>query len=162
MAPKTQVALTVFLLVVSATILFAAETDHRFVQLFRFPGTGETVVIAEGDLEPRSIGSYTLRIYKGRSAKFPTDEFITGIVRPRNGTIDAVRFADVDRDDRADVIVVMRSAGSGGYLSAEAFRYHDSSLELLGSVAGLDKAPDVVEALRDQLRPRGSGRPLDP
>jgi Periplasmic lysozyme inhibitor of I-type lysozyme len=96
----TKVALAVFLLVLSATFLFAAQADRRYVQLLRFPGTGETVVIAEGDLEPRSIGSYTMRVYKARSAEFPTDEFITGVVRPRNGTIDAVRSADVDGDNR--------------------------------------------------------------
>jgi hypothetical protein len=115
-----KVALTVFP-GVSATLLFAAEADHRFVQLFRFPGTRETLVIAEGGLEPRSIGSYTTRIYKGRSAKFPTDEFITGVVRPRNGTIDGVGFADVDGDNRADLIVMVRSAGSGGYLPPRHF-----------------------------------------
>jgi Periplasmic lysozyme inhibitor of I-type lysozyme len=148
----TKVALTILLLVVSA-IAFAAEAGHRFVQLFHLPITMEPVIIAEGDLEPRSIGSYTMRIYKGRSAKFPTDEFITGVVRPRNGTIDAVRFADVDGDNRPDLIVVMRSAGSGGYLTAEAFRYSNRSLELIGSVADLDKKTDPIEALRDQLKP---------
>lgn len=159
MPRKTHVALTVFLLVVCATILFAAETDHRFVQLFRFPGTRETVVIAEGDLEPRSIGSYTMRVYKGRSAEFPTDEFITGVVRPRNGTIEAVRFADVDGDDRADLIVVMRSAGSGGYLTAEGFRYHNNSINLIGSVEGLYKTADVIQVLREKLKaPVGAGR----
>jgi PliI/PliC-like inhibitor of I-type lysozyme/VCBS repeat protein len=149
----TKVALTVFLLVLSATILFAAEADHRFVQFFHFPGSMEVVVVvAEGDLEPRSIGSYNLRIYKKRSGKFPTDEFIAGIVRPRNGTIEAVQFADVDGDGRPDVAVLMRSAGSGGYLAADAFRYSHRSLELIGSVAGLGKAADVIAALRDQLK----------
>ena len=95
----TKVALTVFLLAASA-IAFAADADRRFVQVFHLPITMEPVIVAEGDLEPRSIGSYTMRIYKARSAKFPTDEFITGVVRPRNGTIDAVRSADVDGDNR--------------------------------------------------------------
>jgi hypothetical protein len=147
----TKVALTIFFLGVSA-IAFAAEAGHRFVQMFHLPITMEPVIIAEGDLEPRSIGSYTMRIYKGRSAKFPTDEFITGVVRPRNGTIDAVRFADVDGDNRPDLIVVMRSAGSGGYLTAEAFRYHGRSLELIGSVAGFYKTADVIQVLREKLK----------
>jgi hypothetical protein len=112
----------------------------------------ESVVVAEGDWEPRSIGSYSLRIYGGRSEKFPADDFITGTVRPRNGTIEAVRFADVDGDNRPDLIVVIRSAGSGGYLTAEAFRYHDRSLELIGSVAGLYKTTDVIQVLREKLK----------
>src|SRR5690242_20209011 len=122
----TKVALTVFFLVVSA-IVFAAEADHRFVRLFKFPAALESAVVAEGDLEPRSIGSYTLRIYGGG---------ITGIVRPRNGTIEAVHFIDVDSDNRAVLVVLMRSAGSGGYLAADAFRYRNRSIELIGSVAG--------------------------
>src|ERR1044072_3420433 len=147
----TKGALTGFLLAASA-IAFAADADRRFFQAFHFPITMEPVIVAEGDLEPRSIGSYTMRIYKGRSAKFPTDEFITGVVRPRNGTIDAVRFADVDGDNRPDLIVVIRSARSRGYLTAEAFRYHDRSLELIGSVAGLYKTTDVIQVLREKLK----------
>ena len=146
-----KVALTVSLLAASA-IAFAADADRRFVQVFHLPITMEPVIVAEGDLEPRSIGSYTMRIYKARSAKFPTDEFITGVVRPRNGTIDVLRFADVDGDNRPDLIVVMRSAGSGGYLTAEVFRYHDRSLELIGSVAGLYKTTDVIQVLREKLK----------
>lgn len=148
----TKVALTVFFLVVSA-IVFAAEADHRFVRLFKFPAALESAVVAEGDLEPRSIGSYTLRIYGGGSSQFPTDDFITGIVRPRDGTIEAVHFIDVDGDNRAVLVVLMRSAGSGGYLAADAFRYRNRSIELIGSVAGIDKAGDGIQALRDKLKP---------
>jgi len=39
----------------------------------------------------------------------------------------------------ADLIVMMRSAGSGGYLTADAFRYHDSSLELIAWLRGFTK-----------------------
>ena len=146
-----RLALTVLFLASSA-IALGEEANHRFVHLFHFPSDSEVMVIAEGDLEPRSIGSYTLRVYAGYSDQFSTDEFITGMLRPRNGTIEAVQFADVDSDGRADVVVLMRSAGSGGYLAADAFRYSHRSLELIGSVAGLGKAADVIEALRDQLK----------
>src|SRR5262245_13766796 len=148
----TRLALTVLFLAASA-IAFAAEANHRFVHLFHFPSSSEVMVVAEGDLEPRGTGSYTLRVYAGHSDQFPTDEFITGIVRSRNGTIEAMQFADVDGDGRADVVVLIRSAGSGGYLDADAFRYSNRSLELIGSVAGLVKSADVIEALRDQSKP---------
>jgi len=147
----TKVALTVFSLVVSATV-FAAEADHRFVRLFKFPAALESAVVAEGDLEPRSIGSYTLRIYGGGSSQFPTDDFITGIVRPRDGTIEAVHFIDMDGDNRAVLVVLMRSAGSGGYLAADAFRYRKGSLELIAAVSNLDKAADPIEALRNKMK----------
>jgi len=147
----TRLALTLLFLAAGA-IALGADANHRFVHLFHFPSGSEVLVVAEGDLEPRSIGSYTLRVYAGNLDQFSTDEFITGMVRPRNGTIEAVQLADVDGDGRADVVVLMRSAGSGGYLAADAFRYSHRSLELIGSVAGLGKAADVIAALRDQLK----------
>ena len=110
------------------------------------------LVIAEGDFEPQSIGSYALRIYGGSSKEFPTDDFIVGLIRPRNGTIEAVRFDDIDGDDRAEIVVIIRSVGSGGYLSADAFRYRARSLEWVVSVAALDKAADPIRALRDKFK----------
>jgi hypothetical protein len=147
-----RVALSIFCFLLSAKFVFAAEQEHRFVQLLQFPGTLESLVVAEGDFEPRSIGSYALRVYAARSDNFPTDEFIAGIVRPRNGIIEAVRFDDIDGDNRPEIIVVMRSAGSGGYLSADAFRYENRSLQLIISVADLDKMADAIEALREKLK----------
>ena len=50
----------------------------------------------------------------------------------------------------------VQSAGSGGYLSAEAFRYGKRSLARLGSVSGLAPGADPVAALR-----KGSGKTQD-
>jgi len=110
------------------------------------------VVVAEGDFEPRSIGSYSLRVYGGANKKFPTDDFITGVIRPRNGTIEAVRFDSLDADDRPEIVVIVRAAGSGGYISADAFRYRDRSLELIAAVENLDKTADPIRALRDKIK----------
>jgi Periplasmic lysozyme inhibitor of I-type lysozyme len=143
--------------VLAAKSAFAAEQEHRFVQMFHFPVGSEVAVVAEGDLEPRSVGSYTLRIYGGVPDQFPTDDFIAGAVRPRNGVVEAVRFDDLDGDGKPEIEVVIRAAGSGGYLSADAFRYHDRLLEFLGSVSDLDKGADPIQALRDKLyAPTGS------
>lgn len=139
-------------LVLAAKITFAAEQEHRFVQIFRFPAAPEFVVVAEGDFEPRSVGSYTLRVYGGKSHNFPTDDFISGVVRPRNGIIEAVRFDDVDGDDKPQIVVTIRSVGSGGYVSADAFRYKSKSLELIGSVSNLDKGADPIQTLRDKFK----------
>lgn len=113
------------------------------------------MVVAEGDFEPRSIGSYALRVYGGASKKFPTDDFITGVIRPRNGTIEAVRFASVDGDDSPEIVVILRAAGSGGYLSAESFRYRDRSLEFIAAVENLDKTADPIRALHDKIKMLG-------
>ena len=151
-----KAALSIFSVLVSAHLLFGAQSEQRFVQLFQFPGTLESLVIAEGDLEPRSVGSYAVRVYEAHSEKFATDEFIAGIVRPRNGIIEAVRFDDIDGDNRPEIVVVIRAVGSGGYLSADGFRYSNRLLEWIGSVADLDKTADPVLALREKLKSRPS------
>jgi Periplasmic lysozyme inhibitor of I-type lysozyme len=151
-ASMIKVALSFLGILLAARIVFAAEQEHRFVQKFRFPAAPEVAVVAEGDFEPRSFGSYTLRLYGGGSGEFPTDDFIAGIVRSRNGVIEAVRLDDIDGDNGPEIIVVMRAAGSGGYLAADGFRYRNKSLEWIGSVADLDKAADPIAALREKFK----------
>jgi len=148
----TKIAIAVLGMVLAAKITFAAEQEHRFVQIFRFPAAPEFVVVAEGDFEPRSVGSYTLRVYGGKSDNFPTDDFVVGIVRPRNGIIEAVRFEDLDGDDKPEIVVTIQSVGSGGYVSADAFRYRNGLTECIASVSGLDKGADAIEALRGKLK----------
>lgn len=145
--------LTVSVLAFSAaTAAFGQSPESRYVEKTRVPGAQQVIVVAEGEFEPRSVGSYTLRLYSGVPAKFPTDRFVTGVVRPRDGTIESVRFADLDSDGRAEIIVAIRSAGTGGYLSADAFSFSDTSLRLVAAVAGLDKRADPIDALRDKIR----------
>ena len=146
-----KLAICLFAMALAAEPAFTAEQDHRFVQLFHIPSGREVAVVAEGDFEPRSVGSYALRIYGGVPEQFPTDDFIAGVVRPRDGVIEAVRFDDLDGDGTAEIEVVIRAVGSGGYLSADAFRYRNRSIEFLGSVADLNKGADVIQALRDKL-----------
>ena len=146
---RTVIVSLVFLL---AGFANGAERNSRFVKKLQVPGSTEIVVVAEGEFEPRSIGSYTLKIYGGGSKQFPTDDFIAGVVRARNGTIEAVRFDDVDGDGAPEIVVIIRSAGSGGYLSADAFRYRARSLELIVSVSDLDKGADPIQTLRDKFK----------
>lgn len=139
-----------FCVALLATLGYGAEANLRFAKAFQIPGMLEVVVVAEGDFEPRSVGSYALRVYGGASTKSPTDDFIGGIIRPRRGTIEAVRFEAVDGDDRLEIVVITRSVGSGGYLSADAFRYKSGSLEWILSISDLDKGADPIQALRDK------------
>lgn len=108
---------------------------------------GVNAVADEGEGEPRSIGSYALRLYKAGDPSFPYDAFVAGAVRPRDGTLEALKFADIDRDGRPEVIVVARSAGTGGYLSADAFRLQKDTLVLAASKSGLPADADPVAAL---------------
>jgi Periplasmic lysozyme inhibitor of I-type lysozyme len=142
----------------SIGLAHGAEGNLRFVKKFQIPNAVEVIVVAEGDFEARSIGSYALRVYGGSSKKFPTDDFVAGLIRPRNGTIDALRFDDVDGDGRPDIVVIVRSVGSGGSISADAFRYRTKSLEFIGSVSDLDKRADPIQDLRKKIKASDRGK----
>ena len=135
----------------------AASADASSSGEVRFTGRvtltdGATVLVAEGESEPRSIGSYAIRAYAAGDPAFPTDRFAMGLVRPRDGTIERVLLADLDRDDRPEVVVVIRSAGTGGYLSADAFTFARGRLVRRASVAGLAADADPVAALQRRVR----------
>lgn len=108
---------------------------------------GVNAVADEGEGEPRSIGSYALRLYKSGDPSFPFDGFLAGVVRPRDGTLEALKFADINRDGKNEIIVVLRSAGTGGYLSADAFRVQKGAPVLIGSKSGLAANADPVAEL---------------
>jgi Periplasmic lysozyme inhibitor of I-type lysozyme len=135
-------------------IASGADVGSRVVKQAIMPGTSRVVVVAEGDFEPRSIGSYSVRTYGAANPRFPFDDFIAGAIRPRNGTIDAVKFSDVDHDGSRDVIVIIRSTGTGAYLSADAFRWRGKQLMLLECVANLGKNADPVRSLETKISRR--------
>ena len=113
-------------------------------------------MVAEGESEPRSIGSYTVRIYEVLNPASPTDFFVCGVVRPRDGVLEDVLVEDLDGDGDEDLIVSIRNVGTGSFLSADAFGYSDRSLFLLASVAGLTRDADPVAALRSRLKEEGA------
>jgi len=145
--------LSLGIVLVLSTVL-SAEDSRRFVKKAAFPGAPKVAVAAEGDFEPRSNGSYSLRVYAGTNPNFPYDNFVAGTVRPRDGTIEDVRFADLNRDGSPDIIVVIRSAGTGSYLSADAFQLQGTVLTLLESISGLARDADPIRALETKLASR--------
>ena len=106
------------------------------------------VVVEESALEPRSIGSYSIRLYDLTNPDFPTDNFVYGIVRARDGTVQSIEKADINKDGEEDLVVLIRSAGSGGYLQAEAFQCIDGEVEVIASVLDLDPKAKYLEKLR--------------
>ena len=136
----------------SAMALLLAASGHaaaqeRFVSRLRLP-TGTTAVVAEGDFEARSIGSFSVRLYEAAAAPDETTFFTSGLVRARDGTVEKVILADVDGDRQQEIIVVVRSAGSGSYLSAHAFAVAKDQLRFHAVVDGLPADADPVAALR--------------
>ena len=133
--------------------LWRAEPAGHFVRKLALP-SGQTAVVAEGDFEARSIGSYSVRIYSTSSAQ-PDDDttfFSSGVIRARDGTIDKVFLAELGNGGPPSLVVSMRSAGSGGYLSADAFTIGKNTVVLRASVSGLAANADPVVALKSSLQ----------
>lgn len=144
----------------ASTALEADETTRRIRKAW-MPKASTIAVVAEGDFEPRSVGSYSLRIYAGTDPRFPYDHFIAGVVRLRDGVVETVQFSDLDGDGSPEVVVIVRSVGSGGYLSADAFQLRDEAPTLLETVAGLEPAADPIRALAVKLK-EGAESPAAP
>ena len=134
-----------------AALLLAGPTSavaqDRFPAKLTLP-TGQTLVVAEGDFEARSIGSFSVRLYEAAPAGDETTFFSDGLIRARDGVIEQAVLADLDGDSRPEVVVIVRSAGSGGYQSAHAFAIADDKLVFLAMVEGLAADADPVAALR--------------
>jgi hypothetical protein len=81
---------TPFALLVLCLSVVATAEEGRFQQSLALDN-GSYLVIAEGQREPRSIGSYSLRLYSGRNPRFPYDDFLTGLILPREGYIEAIK-----------------------------------------------------------------------
>lgn len=133
--------------------LWRAEPIGHFAQKLALP-TGQTAVVAEGDFEARSIGSYSVRIYSTPSAQ-PEDNttfFSSGVIRARDGAVEKVFLTDLGNKGPPSLIVAIRSAGSGGYLSADAFTIGINTVVLCASVSGLAANADPVVALKSSLQ----------
>ena len=140
-----------FVTVALSTTAFAADNNGRIVKSALHPQSKGMVVVAEGDFEPRSIGSYTLRVYAKNDPAYPYDEFVTGTVRSRNGAIESLKFADLDRDGTQEIIVTTRYVGSGNYVTVDAYRLRKKTLLFVTSIAGMDASKDAIQALKQKL-----------
>lgn len=132
----------------------AGAADQERIKTATMP-QGINVVVEEGRLEPRSIGSYSLLLYTKNDPAYPYDRFIAGLVQPRNGTVEEIKFADVNGDKKIDIIVITRYTGSGAFVTVDAFRFNKQSLrplQLLTTIAGMDAKKDAVQAVRRKLR----------
>jgi hypothetical protein len=142
---KTMIA-GIASLLISTVLLTAAEAD-RFVQKIELC-SGQTAVVAEGDFEPRSTGSFSVRLYAGEKPQFPTDDFLSGVVQKRNGFVEEVRIVDVDGDEGEEIVVIVRCVGTGGFRSAHAFAVAGKSLVLRASVEDLAADAEPVSDLK--------------
>ena len=140
-----RVWVTAIVLILTTSVYSTAQ--DRFVSKLTLP-TGETVVVAEGDFEARSIGSFSVRLYEAAAAPDDTTFFIAGLIRSRDGVVEKVILADVDGHRKQEIVVIVRSVGTGSYLSAHAFAIEKDELIFRTAVEGLAADANPVAALR--------------
>jgi hypothetical protein len=124
-----------------------AAAQDRFLSKLTLP-SGKTVVVAEGDFEARSIGSFSIRLYEAAPAPDETTFFTSGLIRARDGVLEKVMVADIDGDQQQEIVVTVRSVGTGSYLSAHAFAVARGKLVFVAAAEGLAASADPVAALR--------------
>ena len=129
---------------------FTGVADDRFVSKLTLP-TGQTLVVAEGDLEARSIGSFSVRLYKADETPDETAFFTSGLFRERDGFVEDAILADINGDGQWELIVIVRSAGSGGYRSAHAFAIKKDKVVFLAMREGIVAHADPIAALRRSM-----------
>ena len=142
----------VFSLLVPVALVAANPSgETRWVSKLRL-NPEVVVVVAEGDLEPRSIGTVSVRAYRADAEAerkgFDLDAYVGGALCQREGVVESVSSADIDGDGRPELIVAMRSAGSGGWRSGVALTVRESRVEVVARVDDLPAGADVVRALR--------------
>ena len=104
-------------------------------------------VLSEASLEPRSIGSYSLRIYRVLETRFPYNNYVAGTIELRNGSIKTFKGQDINGDGKKEIIVITESAGTGSYLDASAFEFDGESLNIIASVLDQQPNTDMVQLL---------------
>ncbi len=119
-----------------------AEANGDLFHIQQTLASGAVVVIEESRNEPRSLGSYSIRLYSGANPEFPLDDFRHGLVLVRDGFIEQAQFLSPNL-----LIIVIRSAASGNYLSGTLVRA-EAKLEVLGTLQGLSPDAELLEQLR--------------
>lgn len=147
---------SLFLLLLEMSAWAGDASQGVFIRQLTLP-SGQVIVVAEGEGEPRSIGSYSVRLYAGQSTEYPLDDFLAGTVRKREGFVEKVASRDLDNNGYPELIVTVRSVGSGSYLSADAFAVSGGTLALAATVSGLPPGEDPLLRLTEKLKGTGNG-----
>ncbi len=159
-------ALIAVLAVDCAAAAEPSETSVRYVKKIAVSAK-QTIIVAEGDFEARSMGSYSVRLYAPNAAQAGDDTTLyeSGVLLERDGMIEDIRLADIDGDKQDELIVIIRSAGTGGYLSAQALSFENDRIEARTKVTNLPADADPIAALDKTHRSdkvMGKGKYHDP
>ncbi|MEZ9234531.1 PliI family lysozyme inhibitor of I-type lysozyme [Shewanella sp. 10N.286.52.A9] len=115
----------------SATMVNAHEVHElttsnggTYVKAFSFSNQ-QSVVIAEGRIEPRSIGTISIKLYKN----LDVGDFADGIIIPRDGTILSVEVLK-DNSDGQQLNITTVTAGSGNYQTSQLVCISENAVSL--------------------------------
>lgn len=147
-----QLTMLAVLMLPAARAAGSPSTDTRQLEIRLADGT--TIVASEGLVEPRSLGSVAIAAYGAADPEFRYDNFQSGIVWPRDGALLRVLAAEIDTRPGEEIVVITQSAGSGGYLSAMAFRWQHGVLAHVASIEGLPPTANMVETLIKAVQKR--------
>lgn len=87
------------------------QSTHEQYFLTKIPlVNGQSIVVAEGQLEPRSIGSVSVSLYRD----LYVGDFITSKTLIRDGTVNSVELITLN-DEQYQLIITTITAGSGQY-----------------------------------------------
>ncbi|SCX51556.1 Serine protease inhibitor ecotin [Nitrosospira sp. Nsp1] len=133
--------------------IWRVQPVDRFVRKLALSGE-QTIVVAEGDFEARSIGSYSVRLYSTGNTQVNDDAgiFASGLIRLRSGTLEKVFLENLGLDEAPSLIVTMRSVGTGSYVSADAFKIVGNKVVLHASITEMFADADPVVALKAVLK----------
>lgn len=100
-----------------------APAAGRFVHELKLSGDF-VAIVSEGDFEPANVGTYSVRLYKD----ITTGSYIAGVTREREGAVKSAGMADINKDGKQEIVVVIESAGEGSFTTSDVFLFKDGKL----------------------------------
>lgn len=133
------------------TAQLQATTIDRFIKKIKLP-SGETVVVAEGDYEARSVGSFSVRLYEPAVLTDETTFFISGLIHSRDGSLEKIILEDLNDNLQPEIIVVSRSVATGNFLSAYVFEFLNNKLLFKISKEGVVPDSNLINILKEDFK----------
>lgn len=132
---RVALGFLVICILVSA-INFARADSALFSETLKL-SDGRLLVVEEQSLEPRSMGSYGVRLYGVRNPEYPYDDFLAGLIHARDGVLTSARELEATGGQQR-VLITLRSVGSGSYASYHLLLISDNNIELIENPAGFE------------------------
>ena len=97
-------------------------TDSRYVARFQLR-EGFVCVVAEGDLEPRSIGTFTVLVYRN----LDVGDYVAGVIARRDGFVKSAYRVTHQGGPGDEIVVEVETAGSGRFTTSVRFIFDPSA-----------------------------------